>query len=134
MESLYSLLMMLSFISFIHIQHILRIFTVEKLHGNFLTRGMVKHRWGALWLFLLWLTQPQLFAGPGRVTHPEPIGKWLQVLESPQGARCFVFFQLSDMKPSKFSRCFFFVRRFELAILRFFPTSSRIFMDFLHQS
>ena len=69
---------------------------------------MVKHRWGALWLFLLWLTQPQLFAGPGRVTHPEPIGKWLQVLESPQGARCcVVFFQLSDMKPSEFSRCFF---------------------------
>ena len=59
-------------------------------------RGMVvKHHHRALWLclFLLWrIREPGvLFAGPGRVTRDTPgIGRWLQVLESVQGASAFL--------------------------------------------
>lgn len=66
------------------------------LHGNFKKRGMVvKHHHRALWLclFLLWRIRELgvLFAGPGRVTRDTPgIGKWLQVLESVQGASAFL--------------------------------------------
>lgn len=56
---------------------------------------VVKHHHRALWLclFLLWRIRELgvLFAGPGRVTRDTPgIGRWLQVLESVQGAFAFL--------------------------------------------